>query len=338
MRVLKRDGRLEEFNASNIRKQTALACEGLDCDPSELELSAGILFRDGMPTHEIQEALIRAARLKVKIDTPKWTYVAARLHLYDLYHNVKRYYNVSGPGDVYKKVSLLDYIEKNQDILADYWKKYTKEEIEELNSYIDPKRDLLYDYAGMRTMTLRYLMKRPNVSYSIKDVKSGKVSLEEAKATIETMDKDKDGKTVVKNIIVELPQHMHMMVAMFSAQFEKDKVKWARDFYHALSKLEFIAATPINSNSRKPNGSTASCFVTTTGDDLDSIAEVYRDIMQASSGGGGVGRYIGFLRSTGSRIQDRLNASSGIVPNCKVANDITEYIDQMGKQCAPYAS
>jgi len=91
MKVTKRDGRLEDFNASNIHRQTVLACEGLKCDASELELSAGIMFKDKMQTSEIQTGLINAARFKVDVDTPDWTYVAARLKLYDLYHNIENY-------------------------------------------------------------------------------------------------------------------------------------------------------------------------------------------------------------------------------------------------------
>ena len=54
--------------------------------------------------------------------------------------------------------------------------------------------------------------------------------------------------------------------------------------------------------------------------------------MLGSSAGAGFGRYLGFVRAMGGRIQDRINASSGKVPNCKVANDITEYIDQRGNR------
>jgi ribonucleoside-diphosphate reductase len=54
--------------------------------------------------------------------------------------------------------------------------------------------------------------------------------------------------------------------------------------------------------------------------------------MLGSSAGAGFGRYLGHVRSMGGRIQDRINASSGKIPNCKVANDITEYIDQRGNR------
>ena len=49
MKVQKRDGRLEELNIENIRKQTIPACEGLaGTSYEDLELSASILFTDGI--------------------------------------------------------------------------------------------------------------------------------------------------------------------------------------------------------------------------------------------------------------------------------------------------
>ena len=337
MKVTKRDGRLEDFNASNIHRQTVLACEGLKCDASELELSAGIMFKDKMQTSEIQTGLINAARFKVDVDTPDWTYVAARLKLYDLYHNIENYYGVvKGPGDVYNKVSLNMYISRNKDILADYFNKYAEDEITELNSYIDPKRDLLYNFTAMETMTLRYLMKRAKLPYNIRMLKNNNINPEDIKQKLRDYKEYNNIKN--KNISIELPQHMHMSVAMFAAQNEKDKVYWAKKFYDKLSKLEMIAATPINSNCRKKSASTASCFVMTMGDNIEDIFNTYKEFGYASSSGGGVGYDLTMLRSIGSWIYTRYNASNGIVPNAKVANDIAVYIDQAGSRKGAFAA
>ena len=334
MKVTKRDGRVVDFNSDSIRKQTKLACEGFPVDPGELEMSAGIMFKDGMRTDAIQKALINAARMKVTIDRPYFTYIAARLMLYDLYHTIERYYNVEGSGDVYTKVSILDYINKNKDILGAFVNKYTEAEIIELNKEIDGLRDLLFDYAGTKTMILRYIMKRSNIPVSIRNINKDNIedSLKVSEDAISKLTYDESGKPIFENTPVELPQHMHMLVAMFMAQDEKDKLYWVKKYYYYLSTLKIIAATPINSNSRAKNGSTASCLVVNSDDSIDGIADTYKEIMLGSSAGAGFGRYLGFVRAMGSRIQDRINASSGKIPNCKVANDITEYIDQRGNR------
>lgn len=334
MKVTKRDGRLVDFNSDSIRKQTKLACEGFPVDPGELEMSAGIMFKDGMRTDAIQKALINAARMKVTIDRPYFTYIAARLMLYDLYHTIERYYNVEGSGDVYTKVSILDYINKNKDILGDFVNKYTEAELIELNKEIDGTRDLLFDYAGTKTMILRYIMKRSNIPVSIRNINKDNLenSLRVSEDSISKLTYDESGKPIFENTPIELPQHMHMLVAMFMAQNEKDKLYWVKKYYYYLSTLKIIAATPINSNSRAKNGSTASCLVVNSEDSIDGIADTYKEIMLGSSAGAGFGRYLGHVRSMGGRIQDRINASSGKIPNCKVANDITEYIDQRGNR------
>lgn len=334
MKVTKRDGRVIDFNSDSIRKQTKLACEGFPVDPGELEMSAGIMFKDGMRTDAIQKALINAARMKVTIDRPYFTYIAARLMLYDLYHTIERYYNVEGSGDVYAKVSILDYINKNKDILGDFVNKYTEAELIELNKEIDGTRDLLFDYAGTKTMILRYIMKRSNIPVSIRNINSDNLedSLKVSEDAISKLTYDESGKPIFENTPIELPQHMHMLVAMFMAQNEKDKIYWVKKYYYYLSTLKIIAATPINSNSRAKNGSTASCLVVNSDDSIDGIADTYKEIMLGSSAGAGFGRYLGHVRSMGGRIQDRINASSGKIPNCKVANDITEYIDQRGNR------
>ena len=334
MKVTKRDGRVVDFNSDSIRKQTKLACEGFPVDPGELEMSAGIMFKDGMRTEAIQKALINAARMKVTIDRPYFTYIAARLMLYDLYHTIERYYNVEGSGDVYAKVSILDYINKNKDILGDFVNKYTEAELVELNKEIDGSRDLLFDYAGTKTMILRYIMKCSNIPVSIRNINKDNLedSLRVSEDAISKLTYDESGKPIFENTPIELPQHMHMLVAMFMAQNEKDKIYWVKKYYYYLSTLKIIAATPINSNSRAKNESTASCLVVNSEDSIDGIADTYKEIMLGSSAGAGFGRYLGHVRSMGGRIQDRINASSGKIPNCKVANDITEYIDQRGNR------
>ena len=89
MKVVKRNGRTEELDISKIKKFTGDAVAGLEnVSLSELEVDAKIQFRDMITTEEIQQTLIKTAVDKIDIDRPNWTFVAARLFLYDLYHKV----------------------------------------------------------------------------------------------------------------------------------------------------------------------------------------------------------------------------------------------------------
>lgn len=294
MKVQKRDGRLEELNIENIRKQTIPACEGLaGTSYEDLELSAKIMFTDGIKTSDIQESLIRAAQNKIDMDAPNWTYVAARLRLYDLYHRIKRIYGKEQSGDVYSIVTLSDYINKNKELFSDWYAKYTKEEIEELNNYIVSSRDKLFTLPAILTVENRYLL----------------------------VDTDE---------VVELPQHMFMTIAMFVAQHETDKLTWVKRFYDQTSTLQFIAATPINANGRKKDSATASCLVHSMADTLDSIMETLNDLAQGSKLGAGHGVDTSRLRATGSILRGIKNRGTGIVPIMKLHNDIALAVNQLG--------
>ena len=87
--VVKRNGRIEKLDISKIQKYTTSATKGIEnISQSELEVDAKLHFRDGITTEEIQQTLIKTAVDKIDIDRPNWTFVAARLFLYDLYHKV----------------------------------------------------------------------------------------------------------------------------------------------------------------------------------------------------------------------------------------------------------
>ena len=87
--VIKRNGRTEPLDITKIQKYTSASVKGLDnVSQSELEVDAQIQFRDGITTKEIQETLIKTAVDKIDIDRPNWTFVAARLFLFNLYHQV----------------------------------------------------------------------------------------------------------------------------------------------------------------------------------------------------------------------------------------------------------
>jgi len=149
--VEKRNGRIEPLDISKIQKYTLSAIEGLEnVSQSELEVDAKIQFRDKITTEEIQKTLIKTAVDKIDIDRPNWTFVAARLFLYDLYHKVNQY---TGYG------KLIDYFtrgEKKGRILLGLKEKY---DLNDLDQYIKPERDFQFTYLGVKTLYDRYLIK-----------------------------------------------------------------------------------------------------------------------------------------------------------------------------------
>lgn len=286
LKVIKRNGRTELLDITKIQKYTSSAVKDLvGVSQSELEVDAKILFKDGITTEEIQQTLIKTAVDKIDIDTPNWTFVASRLFLYDLYHKVSGFTG-------YKH--LRDYFEKGMNenkILKGFSNKY---DLDLLNDYIKPERDLQFNYLGIKTLYDRYLLK------------------------------DRDDKPI------ELPQHMFMAIAMFLAQNEKDCNKKAMEFYDVLSKFEVMVATPTLSNARTPRHQLSSCYVGSMPDNIEGIFDSYKEMALLSKYGGGIGYDVSKIRGLGSYIDNHKNVSGGVVPFLKITNDIAVAVDQLG--------
>jgi ribonucleotide reductase alpha subunit len=304
--VLKRNGRKEPLDVSKIRKYTKAACEGLEgADYMELELDAKIQFRDGITTAEIQETLIKTAVDKIDVDKPNWNFVAARLFLYDLYHRVTGFTGYN---------HLREYFEKGEKagrILSGLKEKY---DLDDLNGYIKPERDLQFTYIGIKTLYDRYIIK----------------------------DKNKNP--------IELPQQLFMGIAMFLAQNEnnpesipeeyKEKIDlnnpksirgyWAKKFYDVISKFEVMVATPTLSNARTTRHQLSSCFVGSMNDNIEGIFDDFKEMAILSKFGGGIGWDVSKIRALGSFIDNYRNAAGGVVPWLKITNDIAIAVDQLG--------
>ncbi len=284
--VTKRSGRIEPLDITKIQKYTGESIVGLkNVSQSELELDARIQFRDKISTEEIQQTLIKTAVDKIDVDRPDWTFVASRLFLYDLYHKVSTFTGY---------LTLSEYFERGEKegrIVLGLKEKY---DLDDLNDYIEPSRDLQFNYMGIRTLYDRYLLK------------------------------DREGKPI------ELPQHMFMAIAMFLAQNEFNSQDWAKKFYDLISKFEVMLATPTLSNARTPRHQLSSCYIGSTNDNIEGIFDSYKEMALLSKFGGGIGWDWSEVRGMGSSIDGHKNAAGGIVPFLKITNDIAVAVDQLG--------
>ncbi len=152
--VLKRNGRTEPLDITKIQKYTSASVKDLEgVSQSELEVDAQIQFRDGITTQEIQETLIKTAVDKIDIDAPNWTFVAARLFLFNMYHQVNGFTGYSSLSEYFEKG------EKEGRIIPGLKDLY---DLEELNKHIRPERDLQFTYLGIKTLYDRYILKDKN--------------------------------------------------------------------------------------------------------------------------------------------------------------------------------
>lgn len=93
------------------------------------------------------------------------------------------------------------------------------------------------------------------------------------------------------------------------------------------NKMWFMAATPILANGGTARGLPISCFLNEMEDSLDSISSIWNENVWLASNGGGIGTFIGNVRSINEDIQGK-GQTSGVVPFIKVIDSMTLAISQ----------
>ena len=101
----------------------------------------------------------------------------------------------------------------------------------------------------------------------------------------------------------------------------------AQRIYDYLSKLWFMAATPVLSNGGADRGLPISCFLNEASDSLDGIVGLWTENVWLASNGGGIGSYWGNLRSIGERVGNA-GKTSGVIPFIRVMDSLTLAISQ----------
>jgi ribonucleoside-diphosphate reductase alpha chain len=279
-KVKKRDGRIESLDLDKMHLMVEEACKGLaGVSASQVEMTSGIQFYSGITTAEIQEILIRSASDLIDLDHPNYQYVAARLLLFAV------------RKQLYGKMKELPHLEQhiyvcvNKEVYDnDIFNKYSKEEIERANSYIDHDRDYLFTYAGLRQVVDKYL---------VQDRSTGGV--------------------------YETPQFMYMMIALtiFAEYPKQTRMSYVRRYYDAISKHKINIPTPIMAGVRTPLRQFASCVLVDVDDTLDSIFSSDMAIGRYVAQRAGIGINAGRIRGINAKIRGGEVQHTGVVPFLK---------------------
>ena len=248
--------------------------------------------KPGMQPGERLSALIKAAVELTTQDAPKWEYIAGRLLCFKLNKDIAAETNSLGVNSFYDKLRYLT----DEGLYGDYiLAAYSKEEINEAQTFMKPERDTLLNYSGLDLLSKRYLLR--------------------------THDQHP----------IEMVQEMFLGIALHLALPEKrDRMGWVRRFYDMLSRLEVTMATPTMANARKPYHQLSSCFIDTVPDSLEGIYRSIDNFAQVSKFGGGMGLYFGKVRATGSSIRGFKGVAGGVIRWLKLVNDTAVAVDQLG--------
>lgn len=236
--------------------------------------------------------LIKAAVELTTQEAPKWEMIAARLLLFTFERELRKAEESCQITTLYEKIVYLT----GRGLYGQYiLENYTKEEIDEIETFLAPERNDLFTYSGLELLLNRYV------------IRTG------------------------QGVALESPQEMFLGIAMHLAMKEqKDRALWVKRFYDMLSKLQVTMATPTLSNARKPYHQLSSCFIDTVPDSLNGIYRSIDNFAKVSKFGGGMGMYFGKVRASGSTIRGFEGAAGGVIRWIRLANDTAVAVDQLG--------
>ena len=281
IKVVKRNGDTTDLNLEKVHKMVEHACKGLaGVSESAVEMNSGLQFFDGITTSDIQEILIRSANDLISLENPNYQFVAARLLLFGLRKSV---YGEHPDQRPILKQHVEKCVEKgvyDKEILD----KYSEEEWEILNSYIDHDRDYLFTYAGIRQVADKYL---------VQDRSTGE--------------------------IFETPQYMYMLISatLFQDDDKFYRLEYIKKYYDAISKHRINIPTPIMAGVRTPIRQFASCVLVDSDDTLDSIFSSDMAIGKYVAQRAGIGINAGRIRGINSKIRGGEVQHTGVVPFLK---------------------
>ncbi len=306
--VTKRDGRIEPYDGYEIARSIEDAARGLDsavARATQIQSELEITLFEKMTTEQLDEAVIQVALGNVK-DDPAFDTIAARLLTKTLYKKV-----LGETHDLFGDVSSAGLNGAIRQLHREQFAGYIEGgvrlglldtrfpdlfDLEALAAVLEPERDDLLHYIGIQTMRTRYMIT------------------------------DHDRRPL------EVPQFFWMRVSMGLSLNEADPTAVAIDFYHAMSKLEYVAAGSTLVNAGTSYAQLSNCFVMQMEDDIEHIAKSVRDVMWLTKGTGGIGLSVSKLRSEGSPIRSNNTTSTGPIPFMHTIDSTLRAISRGGKK------
>jgi len=279
--VVKRGERGKEpLNIEKIHEMVEYAVEGISgVSSSQVEMSSGLQFYDGISTDEIQQILVKSAADLISLDTPNYQYVAARLLLYSLRKQVI--------GRLWDHPHIYEHVKKAVDKKLydpDLIQKYQKKDFDRMENWINHERDYTFTYAGLRQVIDKYL---------VQDRSNGE--------------------------IFETPQFMYMMIAasVFMNYPKEKRMTYVKKYYDAISTFKINIPTPVMAGVRTPLKQYASCVLVDTDDTLPSIFSSDMAIGRYVAQRAGIGINAGRIRGINARIRGGEVQHTGVIPFLK---------------------
>lgn len=297
MKVLKRDGTLEEMRYDKITKRISALCDDLNMeyvDPTFITLKVTQGIYDGISTKELD---VLAAETAASMTTthPDYAKLAGRLAVTNLHKTTPKKFSQAIK-------ELHSFIEpktgKESSLIADEIYEFVMNNKEIIDGAINITRDFDFDYFGFKTLERSYLLK-------------------------------------IGERTVERPQYMYMRVAVGICKGDVQMALRIYDdlsqhFYtHATPTL-------FNAGTRRPQMSSC-FLIGNKGDDIDGLFDTIKDVAKISKWAGGIGLHVHDVRAKGAYIKGTGGMSDGLLPMMKTYNEVARWINQGGKRKGSFA-
>ncbi len=286
MCVRKRNGTLEKVDLNKIVRAVSRSCVGLthvDSIRVATKTISGIY--DGATTKELDQLSIQTAASLIA-EEHEYSLLAARLLATFIDKEVQNqeihsFSQSIATGHRFRLINdrVLHFVQANS---------------RKLNDAIDPQRNHLFEYFGLRTLYDRYLLKNPS-----------------------------------SRLVIESPQQFFMRVACALSE----NVHEAIELYRLFSSLDYVPSSPTLFNAGTRHEQLSSCFLLDSPTDhLEAIYKKYTDVALLSKFAGGIGIAYHRVRSRGSLIESTNGLSNGIVPWLHTLDASVAAVNQGGKR------
>ncbi|MFA5886412.1 MAG: ribonucleoside-diphosphate reductase subunit alpha [Patescibacteria group bacterium] len=296
-KIISYTGEPAVISAATILKKIELAATGLDLSPEALETivqETVLTVYENMSELELDKALLQVAVQHIK-DDPVYDQLAANLLLNNLYREVL---GLASDDPLFNTRYEEQFIANLERGITGGW---LSPDLRRFNwpaliTAADKKRDYLFTYAGLATLSRRYMVRDTRQS------------------------------------LVELPQFLWLRIAMGLSLNEVEPDKLALKFYDRLSKLYYIpgGSTNINAGALKPRLS--NCYILDMEDNIEHIGKTITDVLKLSKATGGIGLSVTKLRASGSAISTNNTFSSGPIPFLHIIDSAIRAISRAGKK------
>jgi len=282
MRVRKRNGNLEPVDVNKIVRAVGRCCAGLQHVDSirVATKTIGGLY-DGATTKELDRLSINTAASLI-VEEPEYSRLAARLLATYIDKEVRNQ----------EIQSFSQYISSGHQtgLISARVAEFVAANSRKLNDAVEPERNDLFEYFGLRTVYDRYLLRHPT-----------------------------------RRDVLETPQYFFLRVACGLAQNAGEAIA----LYQLFSSLEYMPSTPTLFNSATNHQQLSSCFLLDSPqDELEAIYRKYTDVALLSKFAGGIGIAYHRVRSNGSHIRGTNGHSNGVIPWLKTLDSSVAAVNQ----------